>query len=393
MYTTETQNTVAPAKQTDISTDANKNQVTPTTEDEIQLTHLNKDFMYQLMSVPTYSDAEYRLLTFIVLWAKKNNVEYEFDDYGNLYLTKGQIGENEFYPCVTAHLDTVQNQQELYAQAGQLLEVKTRKSGKKHEIYVDGMGIGGDDKAGVLICLSLFSHVETLKACFFLSEETGCKGSSNLNVKWFDNVGYVIGFDSPDLNRAAWSCCGTALFDAKFYTDKIQDVCKKNGVTNFKAEPFTDVRCIRQKTDIICMNFGSGYYNAHMANEYCVIEDMDAACRLGNELITHLGKNAYRMTDSKSCNQELEKLFPSSYFYNNSNYNYNYNNKNNSSTKEADKNTTKNSQDDVYNLIKSVSDDYEAFISAMKEKAETKCKELGVDFNEFKDIFDTTIKF
>ncbi len=31
------------------------------------------------------------------------------DDYGNIYFTKGKPKDYEFYPCVTAHIDTVQD--------------------------------------------------------------------------------------------------------------------------------------------------------------------------------------------------------------------------------------------------------------------------------------------
>lgn len=58
-------------------------------KDVITLHHMDKDFALKCMSVPTYSKEEYRLVTFIVLWARRNNIHYEFDDYGNLYLQKG----------------------------------------------------------------------------------------------------------------------------------------------------------------------------------------------------------------------------------------------------------------------------------------------------------------
>lgn len=267
-------------------------------EDVISLTHLDKDFIYELMSIPTVSKEEYRLVTFIILWARRNGIYYEFDKKGNVYLTKGKVGDGEFYPCVTAHLDSVQQKHRPYAQVGTTLEVKTRVVGlttKKHEIYVDGMGIGGDDKAGVLIGLSMFSHVDKLKACFFLEEETGCIGSKDLNKEWFKDVGYVMGYDSPDLNRAAYECSGVRLFSKDFFVNHMQKICEEHGLTKFFSEPYTDVKEIRQQTNIICMNFGSGYYNGHMQNEYCVLEDMDNACRMGHALIKHLGLKRYEL--------------------------------------------------------------------------------------------------
>lgn len=273
-------------------------------KDELTLTHLDKDFIYEVMSIPTVSSAEYRLVTFIVLWARRNGIKYEFDSYGNVYLTKGELAEGEFYPCVTAHLDSVQQKQKPYAQAGFNLPVKTRIStvSKKHEIYVEGMGIGGDDKAGVLIGLSMFNHVDKLKAAFFLEEEIGCKGSEHMNVEWFNNVGYVIGYDSPDLNRAAWACSGTKLFSKAFFDTYMKDVCAEHGLTRFLSEPFTDVKTIREKTNIICMNFGTGYYGAHGPTEYCVLEDMDNACRMGHALINKIG-NTQHILEHKSSYQ------------------------------------------------------------------------------------------
>jgi hypothetical protein len=265
------------------------------TNNNIKLSHINVDLMYELMSIPTLSNHEYRMVEFVVLWARRNNIKYEFDDYGNVYLTKGSVKEGCYYPCLTAHLDSVQSNHRLYALAGQNLDVKTRIVDDKHEIYVDGMGIGGDDKAGVLIALTMFSFVDNLKACFFLEEETGCRGSSCLNESWFNDVGYVIGYDSPDLNRAAWCCSGEKLFDKDFFINNIKDICEEHGLTDFRSEPYTDVKMIRSKTNIICMNFGSGYYNAHSSIEYCVIEDMDSACKMGNAIINHLGEKRYEL--------------------------------------------------------------------------------------------------
>lgn len=389
------------------------------TKVELNLTHLDKDFVYELMSIPTVSSSEYRLVTYIILWARRNGVKYEFDDYGNVYLTKGEVGANEYYPCVTAHLDSVQTKHKLYAQAGQELEVKTRIVSKKHEIYVDGMGIGGDDKAGVLIGLTMFSHVDKLKACFFLEEETGCRGSNQLNTEWFKDVGYVLGYDSPDLNRAAWACSGTKLFDADFFKTHMQEICKKHGLTDFRSEPFTDVKVIREKTNIICMNFGSGYYNGHMPNEYCVIEDMDTACRMGHELIQHLGSKRYMLehktssgwtkqdngtwvkTESDTDEAFFNSLSPRKATY----YGYQYSGSgssytsgsttNKSTTTNTTTSTATNKKDDSVDAesVKYIVEKYDLYVESIKTGIKEKCKELNIDFAQFEDIFKNEIKF
>ena len=421
------QNTESTEKvSTDVKKDV-KETITATTANEVEkkdenalsLTHLDEKFVYELMSVPTSSSNEYRLVTFIILWARRNNIHYEFDDYGNVYLTKGEIKEGEYYPCVTAHLDSVQSKQKTYAQAGQPLQVKTRVStiNKKHEIYVDGMGIGGDDKAGVLIGLSMFSHLNTLKACFFLEEEIGCKGSAKLNKEWFKNVGYVMGFDSPDLNRAAYACSGVKLFSANFFKTYMQDICKKHGLTKFQSEPFTDVKEIREQTGIMCMNFGSGYYNAHSEREYCVIEDMDTACRMGVELIEFIGLTRHELQHSSGwvkaldgvyrkvdVDDEDEKFFRTlsgvQYGYygygNQGSYNYGTTSKA-SGTSTTTTKTTETAKDDKNKVnietLKYVTERYEEHIEDVKARIQKVCEANNIDFALFENEFVTTIKF
>lgn len=406
-------------------------------KDELVLTHLNKDFIYDVMSTPSNSYAEYRLVTFVILWARRNHIKYEFDDYGNIYLTKGELAEGEFYPCVTAHLDTVQTKQKAYAQVGVKLKINTRVVGttnKKHEIFVDGMGIGGDDKAGVAICLSMFSHVDKLKCALFLQEEVGCKGSEHMNTEWFKNVGYVMGYDSPDLNRAAYACSGVKLFSKDFYQTYMEEVCKEHGLTKFHSEPYTDVKVIREKTNIICMNFGTGYYGAHSATEYCVLEDMDTACRMGHALIKKIGNTEHKLEHNGSSYgwsknaqgvytrvvDEDDEFFKklsgvtstyggynmyddddySGYYGGYSQYGGRYPRTSGQSGTSSTTNSsavatkqTSNNDGIEMDTLKYITERYEEYIDDLKSKVQSKCVDLGVDFNEFIDIFSKSIKF
>lgn len=273
------------------------------TSDEIKLSYLDKDFVLDCMSIPTNSKNEQRMVEFVVFWALRNQINYEFDSYGNIYLTKGEVNDGEFFPCVTSHLDTVHGAHDPYIEVGVPLDLKieTDKDGL-HKVSVEthggsSIGVGADDKGGVCICLSLFSHFEKLKACFFLCEEIGCLGSKELNTEWFKDVGYVIGFDSPELHRAAWSCNGVKLFSYEFYLEHMKEVCDKWGLTTgcFFSEPYTDVTYIREKTNIICMNFGNGGYNPHMSTEYFILEEMDDACGMSIDLINSIGNTEHKL--------------------------------------------------------------------------------------------------
>lgn len=286
--------------------------------EDIELRYLDKDFAYEMLSVPSSSYNEQRLVAFIMLWAMRNNVKFEYDDFGNVYLTKGTLEEGEFYPCVTSHLDTVQHKQTSYVYANVPLEIITTKMSENdakhpnsHKLSLPSGGIGADDKAGVLICLSMFDHLPKLKACFFLQEEVGCKGSSELDKEWFKDVAYVIGWDSPDLYRGAYASSQTNLFNYKFYNDHLKEVLDKWGLVKgtLNSEPITDVKYIRQKTNIICMNFGNGGYLAHSDSEYIIIEDTDHALGMGIDLVNHLGYEQFILESTYSSKASRTHYF------------------------------------------------------------------------------------
>ena len=141
--------------------------------------HFDVKELYELMQVPSYSRYEFRMAAFIIFWARRHNIEYKFDKKGNIYLTKGTLAEGEYYPCVTSHMDTVQDKAKPYILAGAELPLRTRRCKSttsdevRHEIFIDGQGIGADDKLGVFISLHLiklrqFSLLKKRLECWVL---------------------------------------------------------------------------------------------------------------------------------------------------------------------------------------------------------------------------------
>ena len=392
-------------------------------DDDMKLLYLDKDFVYDCMSVPTHSKLEYRMVVFIILWAKRNGIKYEFDDYGNVYLTKGELAEGEYYPCVTSHLDTVQTKHDPYIYAGVPLDLKTeRTKDGLHKISVDAnggssIGIGADDKGGICICLSLFNHLDKLKACFFLDEETGCHGSDNLEKDWFNDVGYVIGYDSPDLYRAAWACNGTKLFSYEFYEKYMKEVCDRWGLTKgcFFSEPYTDVKNIREKVEVICMNFGNGGYYAHSENEFCIIEDMDQACGMGVDLIESIGCTRHylkhggstwtnrnngtyvRNDDGTYKRVDVDDITKLESLGDNTRRNY-YGYGNTSSTHTNTNTTTQTTtpavkkEDEIkFETVKYIVDRYEGHINSIKEEVLEAVKGLCEQNHVLFDVFEAAI--
>jgi len=381
--------------------------------DDFGLKYADKKMLYEVMSVPSLSGYEYRMVTYLVMWARKHNVQYEFDNYGNLYFTKGELKEGEYYPCVTAHLDTVQDKHKAFILAGADLDVRTRLNKEnKHELYVDGIGIGADDKGAIFISLAMIDKIDVIKGAFFLEEEVGMKGSSNLNKSFFDNVGYVVGFDSPDYNRSAWKCSGTKLFTGDFYKTYMKPVCDKFGYTRFYSEPYTDVKHIVEKAGIMCMNFCNGGYEAHnQSSEYIVAEETDNALGMGLELVETIGRTRHEIKSTGTSwvkdengvyhsNENDDDKYLATLGDDNrySSYNYyNYSANINSSTTNSNlSNTSKSAKSDGSNneTLMYIVSVYEKRISNIADEIKAKCEMMGIDYDKnFKSIFETEIKF
>ena len=68
---------------------------------------------------------------------------------------------------------------------------------------MQGFGLGGDDKASIVIALSILDIVPICEVVFFAEEEIGCRGSRNGELAWFGDVGYIMAFESPGGNCAS----------------------------------------------------------------------------------------------------------------------------------------------------------------------------------------------
>lgn len=274
------------------------------------MNYLYEDIAIKTLSVPSVSGWEHMMRGYLITFAEEHGIECEIDDAGNVYMTKGNVNHEEYYPCVCAHMDTVQSLQRKWISENKFLEVKTEETEGKHHYYCEDFGLGADDKAGIAVCLSLFMTEPVLKGVFFVMEEVGCLGSEEANLAWFRNVGYIIAYDSPERD-VSWACGGARLFDRDFYENYLADLVDEFKIKKFCNHPFTDAMMLRRNTSLACMNMFAGYYNYHTSYEYCIAEEMDEAVRLGKTLISRLGYKEYlipyvgRMHDAHNEDDEF----------------------------------------------------------------------------------------
>ena len=255
-----------------------------------------------LLSVPTYTWEEQMLIEHICKQLDERGYTYELDDLGSIYVTKGK---SDFYPCLVAHLDSVHMIEE-YTVEEKLLP-NTKGVEKLSFVAIDSngkrTGIGGDDKAGVFICLEILDRFDNIKAFFPVAEETGCHGSRNANPEFFKDVGYAIQFDSTENDTMSQTLMGLKLYEENGeFINKCKDLILEHGIDKWKHHPYTDTMILKEKFDFSCLNFAAGYYGWHSKHEYVILEDVQNAINLGVRVIEELGENKYTF---KSKQQQI----------------------------------------------------------------------------------------
>jgi putative aminopeptidase FrvX len=222
------------------------------------------------------------MFAYIIRRLKSMKVRF-WTDNGNIYAVKGSGP----YPCVVSHMDTVHDIEEDFAifKAGSRLAAFNR-------LTMQQVGIGGDDKVGVYICLRLLSEVDSVKAVFFRDEEVGCQGSALADMSFFDDCLYVVQPDRRGSSDLITSISGHDIC-SKDFIDDLRHISSKYGYEE-AAGLTTDVWQLKKDgLKVSAINVSCGYYNPHTWHEYVDIEEVENAFQFIKEIFTNL-KERYR---------------------------------------------------------------------------------------------------
>ena len=251
-----------------------------------------------LLAVPTYTWEEDELIEYVVENTKGLHDKIEIDNLGNIYITKGICEPNTYYPCFVAHLDSVHQKVEMVVEEEKLpnAQGELKPAFKAYEkISGNPTGIGGDDKAGVFICLELLREIDNCKIFLPVAEETGCNGSKEADPEFFKDVGYAIQFDSTENNTMSKTLMGVQLYeDNGSFIKEVKEVILEHGITDWLHHPYTDTMMLRNLFDFSCLNFAAGYYQYHSKHEYVVIEDTLNTLSLAKKIVKILGNKKYK---------------------------------------------------------------------------------------------------
>ena len=276
---------------------------------------LNIELLKQILAIPSYFKEEDEIRNFVKQHLEENSFSCYIDEKGNLYCTKGQQ-EGHFYPCFVAHMDTVHRRMPVNIVECDRPNSEGAFKSALRALTKEGRpyGLGADDKAGIFEAIEVAKQFDFFKVAFFVEEEYGCKGSKELDKKFFEDVSFVAQFDGPE-QMVTQICMDQVLFESntEFGDQVVQQLANILGSKHkFYVHPYTDVWQIKAKTDLCCVNLPAGYYNMHTSEEYVVLEDVENSIVLGVNLVRSLDlKKRYIYTAEDS--REKAKKMPRSW--------------------------------------------------------------------------------
>lgn len=239
------------------------------------LTLKNMELLKKLYLIDAKSGAEKKQRDFIVKYVKDiKDVTVDTDKAGNLLIKKGT---SDTYPCIVAHMDEVHTKRDkdftLVESNGFIMGMNVGKR-ERH-------GIGADDKNGIWVALKCLEKYDAIKCAFFVSEETGCIGSSKVNMSFFNDCRFVLECDRRN-NGDFIDYISGELCSNDFVKDaNIKDYGYKrsNGLT-------TDVGELKTRgLKVSCCNMSCGCYEPHTASEYTYFPDLEKCLKFAQHII------------------------------------------------------------------------------------------------------------
>jgi len=249
-----------------------------------------RNLLIDTLSIQTSSGKEQDMIAYITDFCKTNVPHATIKVHNNnIYVTKGK---SKAYPCIVAHTDTVHDIHKYYKvfEDDGCLFAFNAETGKQ-------VGVGGDDKVGIWIALEMLMSFDKIKCAFFHSEEMGCIGSSQADMKWFKDVGYCLQADRRGNADFVNSISGKLY--SKAFKKAIKPILKEHGYKETSGA-ITDVGQLATNGIGVCVaNMSCGYYEPHSDEEIVEFDDSNKCLDMVEMIVSELGCERYEFTFAK----------------------------------------------------------------------------------------------
>lgn len=194
----------------------------------------------------------------LLRYFKKEDMDY--DQWGNVYVNFKK--ETKGTPIMVAHTDNVLS--------GERVPVMSLDG--KRILGGNGVGIGFDDKAGIICAIEIWKRMKKkgIRFIFTADEEVGGVGASHVPAEKIKDAAYMVEMDRRGGNDVIDESGYTRLCSAEFL--EIWETLGFKSATG----TFTDLNELKEKAPQVNMvNISCGYYNPHTNNEYLNIEEFE----------------------------------------------------------------------------------------------------------------------
>lgn len=217
--------------------------------------NLNFRLLKQLYLIHSPSNGEEAMIRFLLKYLKSlPNVKYGRDSFGNVWAVKGKA---KTYPCICGHLDQVQRE---YPQDLKIIETRDLLTGFSPSLH-SFISTGHDDKNGVFIALEALRIYPKMKIYLFRAEEVGAVGASHADIKFFDDVRWVVECDRRGNSDIVTNISFTDLCSDKFIEDIEPEKYGFKPTSGMLTDLFELKTTLNLK--VSCVNLSVGYYNPH----------------------------------------------------------------------------------------------------------------------------------
>jgi len=262
----------------------------------------NLDLFKSILEVQSVSNNQVLMVKKIKSELKRmKNVSF-YEHKGNIYATKLSY-KTGFVPCIVSHMDTVHR----IVSNLSCLQVGDNITGL-NRLTMQQSGIGGDDKVGIFICLECLQNFDNCKVVFFCDEETGCNGSYNAKMKFFNDCSFVLQCDRKGNKDFVINASGVELSGDDFQ-NTIFSTLQSYGY-GFSDGGITDVMALKENGLSICVaNMSCGYYNPHQSCEYVNIIDVENCKNMVFELFSQFGNIQFLHTEKRKTYKHIFDKF------------------------------------------------------------------------------------
>jgi len=214
------------------------------------------------------------------------DVEFTKDEFDNYYTYIPKADGSDSDTMFTSHLDTIDSGPYGW-KSGEKWDTELKKYVKDPDAPVDDKSVkhvfdgdfvktdgetnlGADDKAGTTIMMNMISEKVPGLYYFFMGEESGCVGSSNLS-RVFESKGHPTMNKCISFDRRGYDSIITEQTSVCASDDFAKELAKRYNEYGFwfKPDPTGVYTDSAEFTDIIpeCSNISCGYFSEHTKSE------------------------------------------------------------------------------------------------------------------------------